>query len=195
MEEKDGILWFGDHPSEGVVDLGRCKRLLQEVIKKRYWDRADMENTPSRWAKMMHELTTSEEFEFTTFPTDHQTMVLVKDIDFVSICAHHLIPFFGKCHVAYIPNKKLAGLSKLPRTVEFFMRKPNTQEELTQEICDFIVLNTDARGVAVVMSGTHLCMAIRGVRQPNAITTTSALTGVFLEKDNNARQEFLDLIR
>lgn len=184
---------FGSHPSAGGIDLDVVKDTLDRVVQKGL-KRPDMEDTPKRWAKMMREMTTPIEFEFTTFPTDHQTMVIVQDIDFASLCAHHLIPFFGKAHIAYIPNELLAGLSKIPRTVEKFMRDATTQEELTQHICDFLQLELEARGVAVVLRGTHLCMALRGVQQLNAVTTTSALTGVFLDNHNNARQEFLSLI-
>jgi len=192
MAEGD-MLWFGDHPSQGTVNLVGVREILDRVLGKGL-SRQDMQDTPKRWAKMMHELTTPEEFEFTTFPTDHKTMVVVQDIDFASLCAHHLIPFFGKAHIGYIPQDKLAGLSKLPRTVQKFMRQATTQEELTQEICDYLELNLAPMGVIVVMKAQHLCMSLRGAQQLNAFTTTSAITGVFRDNENNARQEFLSLI-
>lgn len=173
--------------------LKEVRSILNKVLCKGLHG-ADMEKTPERWYKMMQEFTTPEEFKFTTFPTDHKTMVLCMDIDFQSLCAHHLIPFFGKAHVAYIPNEKLAGLSKLPRTVEYFMHDATTQEDLTSAIADFLHEKLDPMGVAVVMKAQHLCMSLRGVQQRNALTTTSALTGVFLDNTNNARQEFLSLI-
>jgi GTP cyclohydrolase I len=175
------------------VEFEHTKYVLNEALRLGIHG-PDMEKTPERWWKMMRGFTTPERFEFTTFPTDHKTMVVVQDIDFVSLCAHHLIPFFGKAHVAYIPNKHLAGLSKLPRTVEYFMKDATTQEELTNKIADFLDTKLTPMGVAVVMKAQHMCMSLRGVNQRNAITTTSALTGVFLDNENNARQEFLSLI-
>lgn len=170
------------------------KKVLSSVIDNDF-TRPDMIDTPKRWAKMMSELTTPKEFEFTTFDAGkNQEMVIVTDIPYASICAHHLIPFFGKCHIAYIPRKKLAGLSKLPRTVKYFMRAPQVQEELTSQIADFLEQKLDPRGVAVVMKGEHLCMSLRGVETPGTLTVTSAMRGVFLDNSNNARQEFLRLI-
>jgi GTP cyclohydrolase I len=153
-----------------------------------------MKATPRRWASMMEILTSPVEFEFTTFEDDHQEMVLVADIPFFSLCAHHLIPFFGKAHVAYIPNGKLVGLSKIPRTVKYFSSSLQVQETLTSQVADFLDAQLAPRGVAVVMKGEHLCMAMRGVQVPGTQTTTSAMRGVFLDNDNTARAEFLALI-
>jgi len=121
-------------------------------------------------------------------------MVIVKDIDFYSLCEHHLRPFFGKCHVAYIPTKKVIGLSKIPRLVEVFARRLQVQERLTHQIAEVIEEKIWPLGVAVVMEGTHLCMAMRGVEKQNSLAITSAMLGSF--RDNaRTRSEFLELIR
>jgi len=184
---------LGNHPADAIRKED-VKDILGRVMMNDFL-RADMQDTPKRWAKMMRELTTAEEFEFTTFEADGpQEMVIVTDIPYASICAHHLIPFFGKCHIAYIPRRKLAGLSKLPRTVKYFMRRPQVQEELTSQIADYLDFHLEPRGVAVVMKGEHLCMSLRGVQTPGTLTITSAMRGVFLDNGNNARSEFLNLI-
>jgi GTP cyclohydrolase I len=121
-------------------------------------------------------------------------MVIVKDIDFYSLCEHHLLPFFGKCHVAYIPSDKVIGLSKIPRLVDVFSRRLQVQERLTSQIADTIRDKIAPLGVAVVMEATHLCMSMRGVEKQNSFAVTSAMAGVFR---NNARTrfEFLELIK
>ena len=127
------------------------------------------------------------------FPIDYNEMVIVRDIDFFSLCEHHLLPFFGKCHVAYLPNRKIIGLSKLPRLVEVFSRRLQVQERLTSQIAETIQERIDPLGVAVVMEGQHLCMMMRGVEKQNALAVTSAMLGTF-KSDYKARSEFLDLI-
>ena len=127
------------------------------------------------------------------FPIDYNEMVIVRDIDFFSLCEHHLLPFFGKCHVAYLPNKKVIGLSKLPRLVEVFSRRLQVQERLTHQIAETIQERIDPLGVAVVMEGQHLCMMMRGVEKQNALAVTSSMLGTF-KSDYKARGEFLDLI-
>jgi GTP cyclohydrolase I len=120
-------------------------------------------------------------------------MVLVKDIGFDSMCEHHLLPFQGKAHIAYLPNGKIVGLSKIPRVVEVLARRPQIQERMTEELADLLMLELDARGVGVVMEASHSCMTIRGVRKTGSLCTTSAMRGVF--KTNQAtRNEFLGLI-
>jgi GTP cyclohydrolase I len=128
------------------------------------------------------------------FPIEYNEMVIVRDIDFYSLCEHHLLPFFGKCHVAYLPNKQIIGLSKLPRLVDIFSRRLQVQERLTQQIAETIQARIEPLGVAVVMEGQHLCMKMRGVEKQNALAVTSAMLGVF-KTDYKARGEFLDLIR
>jgi len=128
------------------------------------------------------------------FSVNYNEMVIVKDIDFYSLCEHHLLPFFGKCHIAYLPKGKVIGLSKIPRLVEVFARRLQIQERLTSEIADTIREKIDPLGVAVVMEATHLCMAMRGVEKQNSFAVTSAMLGVFRE-DARTRMEFLELIK
>jgi GTP cyclohydrolase I len=128
------------------------------------------------------------------FDVDYSEMVIVRDIDFYSLCEHHLLPFFGKCHVAYLPSKKVIGLSKIPRIVDMFARRLQVQERLTEQVADAITQKINPLGVAVVMEATHLCMAMRGVEKQNSLTVTSAMRGTFRE-DARTRHEFLQLIR
>ena len=128
------------------------------------------------------------------FSVDYNEMVIVRDIDFYSLCEHHLLPFFGKCHVAYIPQGRVIGLSKIPRLVDIFARRLQIQERLTNQIAQTICQKIDPLGVAVVMEATHLCMSMRGVEKQNSVATTSAMLGVFRE-DARTRGEFLELIK
>ncbi|HZM94754.1 MAG TPA: GTP cyclohydrolase I FolE [Vicinamibacterales bacterium] len=128
------------------------------------------------------------------FTVDYSEMVIVKDIDFYSLCEHHLLPFFGKCHVAYIPQRSVIGLSKIPRLVDVFARRLQVQERMTNQIAETIRQKIDPLGVAVVCEGTHLCMSMRGVEKQNSCAVTSAMLGSF--RDNaRTRMEFLELIR
>jgi len=160
-----------------------------------------LKDTSKRWVKMMRELTNGddEEFKFTKFDNTlpGSEMVIVGPIRYNSLCAHHVIPFFGTAHIAYIPAKKIAGLSKLARTVKWFSKGLWTQEELTSEIATYLEEELDPLGVLVMMKGEHLCMSLRGVKEPEALTTTTSLRGVFLEPRPGAdpRQEFFDAIR
>ena len=126
------------------------------------------------------------------FTVDYSEMVIVKDIDFYSLCEHHLLPFFGKCHVAYIPRTQVIGLSKIPRLVDVFSRRLQVQERLTNEIAECIREAVDPLGVGVIMQATHLCMAMRGVEKQNSATVTSAMLGTF-RSDARTRGEFLQL--
>ena len=128
------------------------------------------------------------------FSVDYNEMVIVKDIDFYSLCEHHLLPFFGKCHIAYIPNGKVVGLSKIPRLVDIFSRRLQIQERLTNQIAETLRQKVQPLGVAVVMEATHLCMSMRGVQKQNSVAVTSAMLGAFRE-DARTRMEFLNLIR
>ena len=128
------------------------------------------------------------------FTVDYNEMVIVKDIDFYSRCEHHLLPFFGKCHVAYIPNGKVVGLSKIPRLVDIFAHRLQVQERLTNQIAHTLREKIQPLGVAVVTEATHLCMAMRGVEKQNAVAVASAMLGTFRE-DARTRAEFLDLIK
>ena len=128
------------------------------------------------------------------FTVDYNEMVIVKDIDFYSLCEHHLLPFFGRCHIAYIPKGKVIGLSKIPRLVEVFARRLQIQERMTSQIAETIREKIQPLGVAVVIEATHLCMAMRGVEKQNSFAITSAMLGGF-QNDARTRMEFLELIR
>src|SRR3954449_2380387 len=128
------------------------------------------------------------------FTVDYSEMVIVKDIDFYSLCEHHLLPFFGKCHVAYIPTTKVIGLSKIPRLVDVFARRLQVQERLTNQIADTIRDTINPLGVAVVIEATHLCMSMRGVEKQNSFAVTSAMHGAFRDR-SRTRMEFLELIK
>ncbi len=158
-------------------------------------DREGLRETPERIARMWEEFDRQREFDMKLFDEfgSYNEMVLVKDIRFYSFCEHHLLPFFGKVHIAYIPDGVICGLSKLVRTVRAFSLKPQVQERLTEEIADFLERELKPRGVGVVIEAEHLCMSIRGAMSPGHITTTSALRGAFL-KDMKTREEFLKLI-
>ena len=162
--------------------------------------REGLVNTPKRVEQALRFLTSGYQADVDTvinnalFTVDYSEMVIVKDIDFYSLCEHHLLPFFGKCHVAYIPSKKVIGLSKIPRLVEIFSRRLQVQERLTNQIADVILEKVAPRGVAVVMEATHLCMSMRGVQKQNSFAVTSAMHGIFRDKART-RMEFLELIR
>jgi len=128
------------------------------------------------------------------FSVKYDEMVVVRDIDFFSLCEHHLLPFYGKCHVAYIPHERVVGLSKIPRLVEIFSRRLQVQERLTVQIAETLMDKLNPQGVAVVVEARHLCMMMRGVETPNAVAVTSSMHGVFLSQQQT-REEFLTLIR
>ncbi|KAA0251108.1 MAG: GTP cyclohydrolase I FolE [Acidobacteria bacterium] len=133
--------------------------------------------------------------KLTTFPNDeHYTaMVMEKEIPFYSLCSHHFVPFYGHGHIAYIPNERIVGLSKLPRLLEFYARRPQLQERLTEQVASTLEEELKPMGVMVVVEARHLCVEMRGVKKPGAVTVTSAIRGIFLEKA--VREEFLDLLR
>ena len=157
-------------------------------------------DTPQRVEKSLRFLTSGYEADVDTvlnnalFTVDYNEMVIVKDIDFYSLCEHHLLPFFGRCHVAYIPQGRVIGLSKIPRLVETFSRRLQIQERLTSQIADTILEKVNPLGVAVVVEATHLCMSMRGVQKQNSVAVTSAMLGVFRD-DARTRSEFLELIK
>jgi GTP cyclohydrolase I len=128
------------------------------------------------------------------FAVEHDEMVIVRDIDFYSMCEHHMLPFFGRAHVAYLPMRKIVGLSKIPRLVEVFARRLQVQERMTNQIAEVLVELLEPRGVAVVCEAQHLCMQMRGIQKQNSYAMTSAMRGEFLS-NNETRREFLDLIR
>ncbi len=162
-------------------------------------EREGLQDTPIRVAKAMQFLTQGynhdpvEILKSAMFEEDYQHMVLVKDIDIYSMCEHHMLPFFGKAHIAYIPDGKITGLSKLARVAEAFSRRLQVQERLTVQIRDCIQDTLNPLGVAVVLEAQHMCMQIRGVQKQNSVTTTSAFTGCFL-KNLQTREEFFHII-
>ena len=161
-------------------------------------NREGLEKTPERVAKAMQFLTHGygldplEILKSALFTEDHKQMIVVKDIEVYSMCEHHLLPFFGKAHVAYIPNGKIVGLSKIPRIVDAFARRMQVQERLTDQIKDCIQEALSPLGVAVVIEAQHMCMQMRGIQKQNSVTTTSSFTGAF-EKDKT-RKEFISLV-
>jgi GTP cyclohydrolase I len=156
--------------------------------------------TPERAAKAMQFLTHGYDLnpdaivQQAIFHEEYSEMVIVKDIEVYSLCEHHLLPFFGKAHVAYIPNGKIVGLSKIPRVVDAYARRLQVQERLTIEIRDCIERTLDPKGVAVVVECCHMCMQMRGVQKQNSVTTSSAFTGIFL-RNEATRKEFINLVQ
>jgi len=161
--------------------------------------REGLVKTPERVAKALAFMTSgmdmnpSDILKSALFSEDNDEMVLVRDIEVFSLCEHHMLPFFGKAHIAYIPNGTIVGLSKIPRVVDAFARRLQVQERLTEQIRDCIQETLNARGVAVVIEAQHLCMQMRGVEKQGCVTTTSAFTGAFLE-DSKTRLELMNLI-
>jgi GTP cyclohydrolase I len=161
-------------------------------------EREGLKKTPERVAKAMqflthgYDLNPAEILKSAMFAEDYRQMVIVKDIEVFSMCEHHMLPFFGKAHVAYIPNGHIVGLSKIPRIIDAFARRLQVQERLTTQIRDCIQDTLNPLGVAVVIEAKHLCMQMRGVQKQNSVTTTSAFTGEFLH--DKTRSEFINLI-
>lgn len=188
-------------PEKSPVDLDRIRRAVREILAAvgEDPDREGLLETPDRVARMYAEVfsglhTDPKVYLKKVFTQKYDEMVLVKDIRYESFCEHHLLPFTGLAHVAYIPNGKVVGLSKIPRVVDALARRPQLQERLTEELADLLMTELDARGVAVIMHGSHSCMTIRGVHKPGATFITSAMRGIF--KDRLAtRSEVLALIQ
>ena len=163
-------------------------------------DREGLVKTPQRVAKALAFLTSGYAADIddvlngALFTVDYNEMVIVRDIDYYSLCEHHLLPFFGRCHVAYIPNGRVIGLSKIPRVVNVFARRLQIQERMTNQIAETIREAVNPTGVAVVCEGTHLCMSMRGVEKQNSTAVTSAMLGAF-QTSARTRMEFLELIR
>lgn len=174
----------------------------EEVIKGIGEDpnREGLLKTPERVAKAMQFLTKGydqnpdEIVQQAIFHEEYSEMVIVKDIELYSLCEHHMLPFFGKAHVAYIPNGKIVGLSKIPRVVDAYARRLQVQERLTIEIRDCIQRTLNPKGVAVVIEAEHMCMQMRGVQKQNSSTTSSAFTGLFMTNDST-RKEFINLVQ
>jgi GTP cyclohydrolase IA len=197
-----------DDDVEGYMKIDRYNEALISNLSAHYKDvlgligenpeREGLLKTPERISKALLYLTQGYELDAKSiltsamFKEDYSQMVLVKDIEVYSMCEHHMLPFFGKAHVAYIPNGHVVGLSKIPRVVDVFARRLQVQERLTNEIRDCIQNTLNPMGVGVVIECRHLCMSMRGVQKQNSVTTTSAFTGGFLSE--KTRTEFLNLI-
>ena len=185
-----------------ALDTVSTRELYRELLVRVGEDpnRDGLLRTPERMEKAMAFLTKGYSMDVTEvlhdalFDVDYDEMVIVKDIEFYSMCEHHMLPFFGKAHVAYVPNGKVIGLSKIPRLVDVFARRLQVQERLTRQIGDAITEAIQPQGVAVIMEAAHLCMMMRGVEKQESSTVTSAMLGVF-KTQMQTRNEFLSLIR
>jgi GTP cyclohydrolase I len=171
-------------------------RVLLESTTGLKVDDGHGDDTPKRFVKMLRQLTTPEPFEFTCFANEegNDEMILQQDITFVSLCNHHVLPFIGRAHVAYIPGGKIVGLSKLARVVRHYAAGLQVQERLTVQIADRLEEELDPLGVAVILQAEHTCMTIRGVKAPGSYTTTSAMRGVFADHKRTAKAELMQLI-
>ncbi len=186
---------------EKTTTYGEMEGLISAMLEALGEDpnREGLEETPDRVARMWEFLTKGYHQDIASvlngaiFSEKYSEMVIVKDIDLFSVCEHHMLPFFGKTHVAYIPNGKIVGLSKIPRIVEVFSRRLQVQERLTQQIAETIFEALNPEGVGVVIEARHMCMMMRGVEKQNSVATTSAMLGVFRD-DEKTRSEFLTLI-
>lgn len=189
-------------PLNRIKSNARVEALVRELIVElgEDPDREGLQRTPDRVARMYRELTagyTTDPIALVNdaiFDIEYDEMVIVKDIDFFSLCEHHLLPFYGKAHVAYLPKGRIIGLSKIPRIVDMFARRLQVQERMTVEIADFLDELLHPLGVAVVVEAVHLCAIMRGVQKPNVKMVTSAMRGTF-RRDPRTRTEFLSLIQ
>ena len=187
---------YDDDTTKSIADI------YGDIIKKIGEDpeREGLQKTPERVAKALQFLTHGYDLDpkkilqSALFEEEYSEMVIVKDIEVYSLCEHHMLPFFGKAHVAYIPDGTIVGLSKIPRVVDAFSRRLQVQERLTIEIRDCIQETLNPKGVAVVMECSHMCMQMRGVQKQNSVTTTSAFTGIFMNNEAT-RKEFINLIQ
>jgi GTP cyclohydrolase I len=187
------------HPAAaGGIDLHAARDAVRDLLAALGRDVTDpgLRDTPRRVAAAYAELLTPEPFSLTTFPNEegYDELVVVRDIPFHSLCMHHLLPFHGVAHVAYLPGERIVGLSKLARVVELFARDLQLQERLTMQVSSFLEKHLQPKGVGVVIEAEHLCMSLRGVQKTGARTTTSALLGL-LRDDPRTRQEFLSLVK
>jgi GTP cyclohydrolase IA len=185
-----------------MTDPAALERAILDLLKELGEDpsREGLERTPSRVAKALQYFTSGYGQDVhavlneALFTEEYDEMVVVKDIDFYSLCEHHLLPFFGKCHIAYMPGRKIVGLSKIPRLVEMFSRRLQVQERLTTQIAHTLDEVLEPRGVAVVVEALHMCMLMRGVEKQNSKAVTSAMLGAFRERPET-RAEFMELIK
>lgn len=189
-----------DREPSGPVDLPRIQRAVREILIAvgEDPDREGLQETPARVARMYAELfrglhTDPRKHLQKFFTEQYDEMVLVRDISFHSMCEHHMLPFFGKAHIGYVPDGKVVGLSKLARVVEEVSHRPQVQERMTEQIANLLLDELNVKGVAVVVEATHSCMTIRGVRKPNSVCVTSAMKGLF-RSNLSSRSEVMNLI-
>ena len=189
----------GVHDQAKIDEIRRHVRSIIEILGLDPHADPNLQDTDRRVAKMYLEmfsgLSEGAEPNVTCFPNDenYSSMVMEKDIPFYSLCAHHFVPFYGHAHVAYIPNERILGLSKMPRIVEFYAKRPQLQERMTEQVAGYLEQRLKPQGVMVVLEARHLCVEMRGVKKPGAVTVTSAIRGIFLNKP--VREEFLDLLK
>jgi GTP cyclohydrolase I len=188
--------------SDGGFDLPRIEHAVREILLAvgEDPDREGLRDTPARVARALNEQFSGLRLKpadvlTTVFDADHEEMVLVRDIELYSTCEHHLVPFFGRAHVGYIPNEngQITGLSKLARLVDMYARRPQVQERMTSQIADAMMTTLEPRGAIVIIEAEHLCMSMRGVRKPGAKTVTSAVRGIFLNSEST-RAEAMSLL-
>jgi len=189
-----------NRPAEAAIDLDRIRAAVREILLAvgEDPDREGLRETPDRVARMYAEVFSGlrkdpREPLQKTFTQKYDEMVLVKDIEFASFCEHHLLPFLGKAHVAYLPKGRIVGLSKLARAVERLARRPQVQERMTEQLADLLMDQLDARGVGVILEASHTCMTIRGICKANSICTTSAMRGTF-RTNEPTRAELMALV-
>jgi GTP cyclohydrolase I len=181
-------LWTGTEQEAAAYDL---------LSSLEAWGRSPKDHraeTPRRFVQALKQLTEREEFNFTTFPATSDEMVTLGPIPFYTLCAHHVVPFYGNAWVSYVPQEKLAGLSKFARAVKYVAKGFWVQEELTDAIARYLQANLQPAGLGVVIKAEHLCMAMRGVQTPGVITTTAVMRGVYADHSKTAKQEFLGWI-
>jgi GTP cyclohydrolase I len=182
----------------GGMERFSTSAIAQELLARMGLDVLDPhgEETPERFVKMLEELTTPTDFDakWKDFESDSDEMITLSPIPFYSLCAHHVVPFFGVAHVGYVPNGRIVGLSKIPRVVEGISKGFHVQEELTRQIADYLDMRLRAKGVVVVMDAEHLCMAMRGTKMLGVKTRTTVTNGVFADHDRTAKAEFLSAI-
>ncbi len=197
IADRDSNLIPSDATQETVAQVAEHVGAILDLL---HLDRQDpnLRETPARVAKMylemFHGIVEGAEPNITTFPNEenYSSMVMERDIPFYSMCAHHLVPFYGHAHIAYIPKRRIVGLSKLPRILEFYAKRPQIQERLTEQVADYLWGALAPLGAMVVVEARHLCVEMRGVKKPGALTVTSAIRGCF--EDRRVREEFLGFL-
>jgi len=185
---------YEEDPIDKLDLLAHHAGQILDIVAKGWRDQGHMRETPLRYAQQIRDLTQREEFKFTTFEATSDEMIILGPIPFYTLCAHHVIPFYGQAFIGYVPNELIAGLSKFGRLVKWAAKGLWVQEELTSFIAAELQSRLNPRGVAVILEGEHLCMAMRGVEMPGVVTTTSSMRGVFGDHTRTAKAEFMQLI-